>query len=305
MPNYELIIIGAGPAGLTAALYAGRAGLKTLVLERVSPGGRILLSETIENFPGFPGGVSTQELINRMQKQVEELNVEIKLEEALELDCRQRLVKSDSSLYQARAIIFAAGSQPRRLNVPGEEKFTGKGVSYCATCDGPLYKDKEVVVVGGGDAVAEEALYLARFAKGVTVIHRREELRASSILQERLKKNNKINFILSSIVTEVCGALRVDSVKIKNVNDSQERKFPCAGVFIYIGSNPETGILRNQLQLDGSGFIIADENMATSLEGVFACGDCRKKSLYQVITACADGAQAADSAYKYLQTKGV
>jgi len=299
---YDLIIIGAGPAGLTAALYAGRARLKTIILEKMGVGGRILLTETIENFPGFPEGISTQELIRRMEEQVRNLDIEIELEEALELDCKSKSVKTSSETYAAKSIIIATGARARKLNVPGEDRLIGKGVSYCATCDGPLYKEKKVAVVGGGNAVAEEALYLARFAKEVNIIHRRNDLRASGILQERLKENKKINFILSSVVTEIIGSRKVESVKIKNVNSSGEQISACEGIFIYIGYEPETGLIKNKLKLDETGFIITDENLATSEEGVFACGDCRKKTLYQVITACADGAVASESAYKCINS---
>jgi len=301
---HDLIIIGAGPGGLTAALYAGRARLETLMLEKMVVGGRILMSETIENFPGFIGDISTQELIKRMEEQVRSLDIKIESGEVLGLEPKLKSVNAGTRVYSAKAIIIATGARPRKLNVPGEDKLTGKGVSYCATCDGPLYKDKDVVVVGGGNTVAEEALYLARFAKSVNIVHRRDDLRASAILQERFKANKKINFILNNVVTEISGSSRVEAIKIKDVGTAQERIVTCDGVFIYIGYEPETGFLKNKLKLDDAGFIITREDMSTSEEGVFACGDCRKKSLYQVITACADGAIAADSAYKYIASKG-
>jgi len=298
---YDLIIIGAGPAGLTAALYAGRFRLKTLLLEGMSLGGRILMSESIENFPGFPGGVPTHELIKRMEEQVRELEVKIELDQMLDLDCAAKSIKTSSGSYSSRSIIIATGARTKKLGVPGEDKLTGRGVSYCATCDGPLFKEKNVVVIGGGDTVAEEALYLSRIAKTVNIIHRRPQLRASLILQERMKANNKINFILDSVVTEISGSTKVESVKIKNVNTSAEQNIACDGVFVYIGYQPDTEFAKEKLKLDEAGFIITEENMAASCEGIFACGDCRKKTLYQVITACADGAIAADSAFKYLE----
>jgi len=298
---YDLIIVGAGPAGLTAALYAGRFRLNTLLLEGMSLGGRILMSESIENFPGFPGGVSTHELIKRMEEQVRGLEVKIELDQMLDLDCAEKSIKSSSGNYSSKAIIIATGARPKKLGVLGEDKFTGRGVSYCATCDGPLFKEKNVLVIGGGDTVAEEALYLSRIAKSVNIIHRRSQLRASQILQERMKANNKINFILDSVVTEISGSTKVESVKIKNVNTSIEQDIACDGVFVYIGYQPDTEFAKDKLKLDESGFIITEDNMAASCEGIFACGDCRKKTLYQVITACADGAVAADSAFKYLE----
>jgi len=297
---HDLIIIGAGPAGLTAALYAGRSRLDVLMLERMAVGGMILMSETIENFPGFPGGIPTQDLMQRMREQVENLGVKISTEEVSGIDCKNKLVKTGTGEYSARAIVIAVGAKPRRLNVPGEDKLTGRGVSYCATCDAPFFKGKKVIVVGGGNAVAEEALYLTRFAESVSIVHRRDELRASAILQERLRENNKINFILSSKVTEISGGSKVESLKVKDLKTNEEKKLDCSGVFIYIGYDPDTGFLKNELQLDEAGFIITSEMMATSEEGIFACGDCRKKSLYQVITACAEGAIAADSAYKHI-----
>jgi thioredoxin reductase (NADPH) len=298
--TYDLLIVGAGPAGLTAALYAGRSRLKTLILEKIGVGGRILLTEVIENFPGFVDGVHTADLIKRMQEQVTNLGISIVLEEVLEFDCKLKSVQTNAGMYSADAIIIATGANPRKLGVPGEDKLTGRGVSYCATCDGPLYRGKNVVIVGGGNAMAEEALYLTRFAESVSIVHRRGELRASPILQEKLKENKKINFILSSVLTEIIGSGKVEAMKIKDLNTSQEKRIQCEGIFIYIGYNPDTAFLKDKLKLDETGFIITDEDMSTSCEGIFACGDCRKKSLYQVVTACGDGAVAADSAYRYL-----
>jgi thioredoxin reductase (NADPH) len=301
---YDLIIIGGGPAGLTAALYSGRSRLRTLILEKMGVGGRILLTDTIENYPGFVGETSSHELIKRMEEQVRSLAVEIKIEEVLEIDCRQKSIKTSSGVSAANSVIITTGARPKKLGVPNEDRLTGRGVSYCATCDAPFFKEKNVVVVGGGNAVAEEALYLTRFAKQVTIVHRRDEMRASAILQERLKENKKINFALSQVVMEINGVNKLESLKLKNVSTSQERDISCDGIFIFIGYEPETVFLRNKLALDESGFIITDENMATSEDGIFAAGDCRKKSLYQVITACGDAATAADSAYKYITNKG-
>ena len=301
---YDLIIIGAGPAGLTAALYAARSRLKTLLLEKMAVGGRILMSELIENYPGFPEGISTQELMKRMEDQIRAFDVEVQLEAVQEINCVTKTILTNAgSRYQAKAIIIATGAVPRKLNIPGEERLTGRGVSYCATCDASFFKGKNVCVAGGGNAVAEEALYLTRFAKTVTVIHRRDLLRASPILQERLKENPQIQFCLSSIVAEINGAVKVESVTVKDVATGLKKIIACDGIFVYIGYDPDTGFLKDTLQLEEAGFIVSDEAMVTSCEGIFACGDCRKKSLYQVITACADGAVAADSAYKYIASK--
>ena len=300
---YDLIIVGAGPAGLTAALYAGRSRLNTLVLEKMAVGGRILTSETIENFPGF-ASITTHELMLKMEEQVKALDIQIKPGEVLDLDCETKTVKVDDTHYKAEAIILATGVKPRKLGAIGEDRFVGRGVSYCATCDAPFFKGKDVMVVGGGNTVAEEAIYLTRFAKTVSIIHRRNEMRASAILQEKLKENKKINFILSSVVEEIIGKNSVESIKVMNVDSGKESIVACQGVFIYIGYDPDTGFIKCKLKLDETGFIITDDTMQTSMDGIFACGDCRKKPLYQVITACGDGAIAAESAYKYIAKKG-
>lgn len=301
-PAFDLIIIGAGPAGLTAAFYAGRYGLKVAILEKMVAGGRILLTESIENFPGFVGGVLAQDLMQRMQEQVNELGIEVVLEEALFVDCKRKTVKTTAITYTARALIVAVGARPKKLNIPGEEKLTGRGASYCATCDGPLFKNKKVVVVGGGDTVAEEALYLSRLTDSVTIIHRRDQMRASAVLQARLKENKRINFMLSSIVTRIEGTQKVEAIAVKDVLTNKEQVVSCDGIFICIGYEPETALFKDQLRLDESGFIITDEKMGTQEAGVFACGDCRKKTLYQVVTACADGALAAHSAFNYISS---
>lgn len=300
MTVYDLIIVGAGPAGLTAALYAGRSRLNTLLIEKMAVGGRILLSETIENYPGFPGGISTQELMGRMEAQVKELGVKIANEEVIDFDLAQKQVKTSAGSYLARSIILACGAKPRKLDIPGETEFTGRGVSYCATCDAPFFKGKKVLIVGGGNAVAEEALYLSRFASSVVVIHRRSDLRASAILQERMQKNDLISFKLNCIATRIKGAQKVNAVTLKDLISGQESDLGCDGVFIYIGYEPDTGFLKDKMPLDEKGFILTNEEMATSLPGIFACGDCRKKGLYQVVNACGDGAVAADAVYKYL-----
>lgn len=297
---YDLIIIGGGPAGLTAALYAGRSRLKTVILEKMGLGGRILMSQNIENFPGFIEDTSTVTLIEGMKRQIMELDVKVYYDEVIGIDCKEKSVKTSSLVYCASAIILATGAKPRKLDVPGEDEFIGKGISYCATCDAPFYKEKDIIVVGGGNAVAEEALYLARFASSVTILHRRDQMRASAILQEELKKNKKIKFMLNSIITQVEGSNKLESIKVKDVVNESEKTVDCDGVFVYIGYDPDTGFLNNKLKLDESGFIITDEQMATSEKGIFACGDCRRKPLYQVITACGDGAIAGDSAYKYI-----
>ncbi|MDD5595008.1 MAG: thioredoxin-disulfide reductase [Candidatus Omnitrophica bacterium] len=306
MAVYDLVIIGAGPAGLTAGLYAGRFRLKALILEKMSVGGQIILSSTIENFPGFPGEIATYELIEKISQQVKQVDVSIENSEVLEIIPSKQLpepiynIKSSLGDYQARSIIIASGAQSKRLGVEGEEKLIGRGVSYCGTCDGPLFKNKEIIVVGGGDRAIEEALFLSGYARKVTVVHRRQQLRASKILEEKARLNPKINFVLDSVIEKITGTDRVNGVQIKNVASGALNTLSCEGIFIFVGIIPNTNFLRNLLQIDDSGFIITNQNLETSLPGIFASGDCLKKSLYQVVNACGEGAVAADAVHKYL-----
>jgi thioredoxin reductase (NADPH) len=299
---YDLIIIGAGPAGLVAGIYAGRFRLNTLILEKMSPGGQIILSPEIENFPGFPTRISTEELVGRFKKQVDDLGIKIETGEVQEIipDAKLYRIKTQENTYEAKTVIISSGAQAKRLGVKGEEELISRGVSYCGTCDGPLFKNKEIAVIGGGDRAIEEAIFLSSYASRVFLIHRRSALRASRILEEKAKNNPKINFVLDSIVEEISGGSKVEAVKIKNVKTNSLKLLSCSGVFIYVGIKPNTDFLKNLLEIDEEGFIITDEKMQASRTGIFACGDCRKKSLYQVITACADGATAADAAHKYL-----
>lgn len=303
---YDLIIIGAGPAGLSAAIYAGRFRMHTLILEKMAPGGQIILSSNIENYPGFPGGISTDELVNRFKKQVEELGMNVENKEALEIKPNSKSetptydIKTAEAGLQTKSVIIATGAAAKQLGIEGEEKFLGRGVSYCATCDGPLFKDKEVAVIGGGDKAIEEAIFLSGYASKVSLIHRRQAFRASKILQERARSNPKINFVLDAAAEEIQGEDKVTAVQIKNVKTNSKKTLLCQGVFIFVGIKPNTIFLKNILKMDEQGFIITDQEMRTSGEGIFACGDCRKKGLYQVITACGEGAVAADSAHKYL-----
>ncbi|MFH0826781.1 MAG: thioredoxin-disulfide reductase [Candidatus Omnitrophota bacterium] len=303
---YDLIIIGGGPAGLTAALYAGRYRLKTLLLEKMGLGGQILLSWAIENYPGFPGGISTQELMERFKQQIVELDIEIQMEEVLELavtgEPKKPLyhVRTKEKSFETKAVIVAAGALPKRLGIAGEDRLTGKGVSYCGTCDGPLFKNKDILVIGGGDRAIEEAIFLAGYARSVTVVHRRDKLRASKILEEKAAAHSGIKFLLDSVVEEIAGAKYVESVKVKNVKTKVPSTLVCQGVFIFAGIVPNTAFLNNLLKLDASGFIITDWDLKTSQPGIFACGDCLAKSLYQVVTACGEGAEAAAGVMRYL-----
>lgn len=299
---HDLIIIGAGPAGLAAALYAGRFRLDTLIFEKMSAGGQIILSSDIENYPGFPGGISTYELVDRFKKQVHELGLTLEDKDVLDIKQLESnyVVRTADKEYTTRTIIVASGARAKQLGIKGEEKFIGRGVSYCGTCDGPLFRDKDIIAVGGGDRAVEEAIFLAKYANKVYLLHRRQELRASGILVEKAKANPKITFVLDSVAEEVCGSNKVEAVNIRNTKTQAEDKILCQGIFVFVGIEPNTGFIKNMLDTDEKGFIITDQEMRTSREGIFASGDCRKKSLYQVVTACAEGAVAADSVHKYL-----
>jgi thioredoxin reductase (NADPH) len=244
--------------------------------------------------------------MERMHQQIQELNISVELDEVLKLtsDLKSKHpvynIITTTKSYQTKCVIIATGAEPKRLDIEGEAKLIGRGVSYCATCDGPLFRDKEIVVIGGGDRAIEEALFLTGYAKKVTLIHRRGQLRASAILVEKANSNPKINFILESVAEEIMGKDRVEGVSIKNVATNSETSLPCQGVFIFVGIKPNTESFKDILKLDELGFIITDQDLNTALSGVFACGDCRKKSLYQVVTACAEGATAAALTHKYL-----
>ena len=302
---YEIVIIGGGPAGLTAGIYGSRSKRDTLIIEKLLPGGQVGLTDLVENYPGFPEGINGPDLVKRMEEQVKKFGAEILTDEIIDIsligDIKE--IVGRNNVYKAKTVIIASGAEPRKLGVPGEKEFTGKGVSYCATCDGAFFEGQEIAVVGGGDTAVQEAIYLTQFAKKVTIIHRRDKLRASKILQERAFKNEKIEFLWNSIVTEIMGSKRVEKIKIKNVKTQEESVIEKSGIFIYIGLVPNTIYLKGKIKLSEDGYIITDENMKTDIEGVYAAGDIRKKSLRQIVTAVADGAQAAMSAVEYLEEK--
>jgi thioredoxin reductase (NADPH) len=307
--DYDVVIIGGGPAGLTAAVYASRARLKSLLIENISVPSQAILTDHIENYPGFPDGINSFELMEKFKKQAQRFGAEFvsgAVQKIEKLSDNGWEIHVNGKSYTSLSIIISSGARPKRLNIPGEEKLTGRGVSYCATCDAPLYKNKDTVVVGGGDSAIEEALFLAKFVNKVTVIHRRDALRATKILQERALGNKKIDFIWNSIVIEILGENKVSGVKIKNVKRDEEAELRCDGVFIFAGYAPNTDFVKGLLELDRDGYIITDGNMATSIKGIFACGDCRQKLLRQVVTACGDGAIAAFSSQKYIEElKGI
>lgn len=300
--DYDLVIIGAGPAGMTAGIYAARARMNVLLLEKAAPGGQILITDWIENYPGFPEGISGFDLSEKMKTQAEALGLTIKTSEVQSLDLSQDIKKinlKDETLT-TKTIIIATGASPRNLNI-GEEKFVGKGVSFCATCDAPFFRDKTVVAVGGGDTAVQESLFLTKFAQKVYLVHRRDELRAAKILQERAFENDKIEFVWDSVVTGVEGFFGVEAVKVKNVKTNEEKTLKTDGCFIWIGILPNTDFLENNLETDEWGFIKADMKMQTSVPGVYAAGDVRDTPLRQITTAVGDAAIAVSSAEHYIE----
>lgn len=306
--DYDVIIVGGGPAGLTAALYTSRARLKTLVIESTSVPGQAILTDSIENYPGFTEGVNGFELVERFKKQALHFGAELVTGDVKTIGSFENGFKIDfgSKTFSTLSVIIAAGARPKKIGITGEKELTGHGVSYCATCDGALYRDKDVVVLGGGDSAIEEAVFLTRFARKVTVVHRRDRLRATKVVQEKAQANKKIIFTLESIPLEIQGKDKVTSVKIKNIKTEKETQLTCDGVFIFVGYEPNTDFIKGLLKLDEKGFISTDRDMATSKKGIFACGDCTQKLLRQVITACGDGATAAFSAQKYIEEiKGI
>lgn len=299
---YDLIIIGGGPAGLTAAIYASRGGLKTVVLESMMPGGQAASTERIENFPGYAEGVSGFELANSFYKHALNQGTEFIFEPVTGMDLTSTVKKvfTNEQSLEAKAIIVAAGSKSRMLGVKGEDIFHGRGVSYCATCDGAFYKQKKVAVIGGGNAALEEGVYLTKFASEVYIIHRRNEFRAARIAVDRAKENPKVRFVLDSIVEEIIGKDKVEKVLIKNVKTEVQNELEVDGVFVYVGTEPNSKFVCEYFNTDENGYIITDNLLATNIAGVFAAGDIRNTPLRQVATAVGDGALAAVQVEKYL-----
>jgi len=300
---HNLVIIGGGPAGLTAGLYAGRAMLEPILLERLSPGGQVLTTNWVENYPGFPGGVGGFDLMDRMKSQAEEFGLKIISTEVKSIvkESGYFSLQTDSQEFKAKAVILAMGASPKKLHIPGEELLTGKGVSYCATCDGFFYRDQEVAVIGGGDTAIEEALFLTRFCSKVHVIHRRDRLRAIRVLQERAFKEPKIEFIWNTIPLKILGNDQVQGLLLRDLKSQREQELKVQGVFVFIGYAPNSAMVKDLVELDQMGFVITDADMRTSQEGMFAAGDIRAKSLRQISTAVGDGAIAANSALRYLE----
>ena len=302
---YEVIIIGGGPGGLTAGLYTSRARLSTLLIESALFGGQMTTTELIENYPGFPQGVTGDELSRRMEEQAKRFGMETVPQEAVKVSLEGdiKVVQTYESTYRCEALIISTGTEYRKLGVPGEKEFAGKGVSYCATCDGAFFRDSQIVVVGGGDSALTEALFLTKFVKELTIVHRREALRGTKIYQERALANPKIKFLWNSIVQEIKGDSMVRSIIVKNVKTGEIKEFETEGAFLFVGLVPRTQFLKGIVQMDEGGYILTNEHCETSARGIFAVGDCRKKLLRQIATAVGDGATAAFAAEKFLELR--
>jgi thioredoxin reductase (NADPH) len=306
MDDYHVIIIGGGAAGLTAGLYASRAHLKTVLLETMIPSGQAYMTERIENYPGFPDGIGGRELIERFTKQATKFGLEIQQFTAVdrvEIAGEKKVVHAGEKRFSASAVIIATGAQWKKLGIPGEEEFVGKGISYCATCDGAFFKDQEVAVIGGGDTALEDALYLSRLASKVYVIHRRDQLRAQKILQRKASEVPQIEFVWNTVVKEIRGEGVVKTLQLEDLKQAAQRELAVSGAFIAVGQRPNTDLARGLIELDDMGYIITDQDCATSVAGIFAAGDVRQKSLRQISTAVGDGALAAAAAERYIERK--
>lgn len=301
--DYDLVIIGGGPAGLTAGLYASRARLNVILLEKVVPGGQVVTTDWIENYPGFPEGIGGPDLVQKMTAQVQKFDLKIETNAVVSMDLSEPIKKITLSdrVITTHAIIIASGASPKKLGVPGEDTFYGKGVSACATCDGPFFKDSVVAAVGGGDTAVQESLFLTKFAKKVYLIHRRDQLRAEAILQERALANEKIEFLWDSVLTGIKGLTDVEKISVQNLKTGDTKEIAVEGCFIWVGILPNAEFLPEVVELDQYGFIIVDTNMQTSVAGVYAAGDVRSTPLRQIATAVGDAAIAAFSAEHYLQ----
>ena len=302
MRIYDLIVVGGGPAGYTAALYGARAGLDVLVLEKLSVGGQVALTHMIDNYPGFDEGIDGFELGQRMSRGAKRFDAESKLSQVLSVDLKAnpKLIRTDSGDFQARAVVLATGAEPRKLGLANEELLTGQGVHYCAACDGMFYRGKTVVLVGGGNSAAGEALVLARIAKKVILVHRRDSLRAEKAVAAAVEQNPNIEIRWNAEVVRILEKGRVTGVVIRDVNSGEEREEACDGLFVSIGRKPSTELFRGQISLDDEGYIVAGEDTKTNIAGVFAAGDARTKAVRQIVTATADGAVAAWAAERFL-----
>ena len=297
-----MIIIGAGPSGYTAAIYTARAKRDTLVISGMLPGGQLMLTTEVENYPGFSDGILGPELMTIMRKQTERMGATIIDDEVVNVDFRRKPFKvlTYAEEYEADAVIIATGASPRKLGAKGEQEFSAKGVSYCATCDGPFFKNQEIVVVGGGDSAIEEAIFLTKFAKNVHIIHRKDTLRASKIMQDRAFENNKIKFHWNSVIDEIKGSQKVNQIMIRNVTTNQQNIMDVGGLFVAIGHEPNTNLFKGQIELDEQDYIVLKNHTYTSIEGIFAAGDVHDHRYRQAITAAGFGCMAAIDVDKYL-----
>ena len=302
----DVVILGTGPAGLAAAVYAARAERKPLILAGPDLGGQVALTNTVENYPGFPDGVGGGDLFSLFQKQAERFGATVDFSTANEVDLSVRpfRILADSGEYRAKALIIAVGASPRKLGVPGEQEFLGKGVSYCATCDGAFFKGRNVLVVGGGDSALEEGIFLTRYVASETIVHRRNELRAGLLLQERARANEKIRFRLETVVEEIRGGEAVESVAVRNVASGKAETLAAEGVFVFVGHDPNTALFRGQLEMDERGYLRIDERMRTSVPGVFAAGEAADANFRQIATSAGMGVAAALSAERWLESGG-
>lgn len=301
--KFDVIIIGAGPAGYTAGIYCSRAGHKTLILSGILPGGQLVNTTEVENYPGFENGIMGPDLMLDMRKQALKMNTRIIDDEVINVDFRQKPFKAltASEEYEGKAVIIATGANPKKLGLDGEQKYGGRGVSYCATCDGPFFRNQNIIVVGGGDSAIEEATFLTKFATRVHIVHRRDKLRASNIMQQRAFDNEKIQFHWDSEIADIAGDQKVQQVVIKNIKTDEKKTLPAGGVFVAIGHEPNTKIFRNQIDLDEEGYIILKERTKTNLAGIFAAGDVHDRTYRQAITAAGYGCMAAIDVDKYLE----
>lgn len=299
---YDVIIIGSGPAGFTAGIYTSRAKLKTLIISGSLPGGQLMTTSEVENYPGFPNGIFGPELMMNMRQQAERFATTIIDDEVLKVDFKKRpfLISTHSETYEGRAILLCTGASPRKLGIDGEQEFGGRGVSYCATCDGPFFKGEEIAVIGGGDTAIEEATFLTKFGKAVKIIHRRDFLRASKILQEKAFENSKIQFVWNNVVTRIAGNKKIESIDVKNLTTGKTQNLSVGGLFVAIGHEPNTSIFKDQLELDDKGYVVLKENTKTSVEGVFAAGDVHDYRYRQAVTAAGFGCMAALDVEKWL-----
>ena len=303
MQKEKVIIIGSGPAGLTAGLYAGRANLEPLVISGNQLGGQISITSEVENYPGFPEGTTGPELVDLMQKQAERFGARLAIDEVIEVDFSDGppfRLKTHGEEYEAEAVIVTVGASPRRLDIPGENEMIGRGVSFCATCDGFFFREKNVIVVGGGDSALEEAIFLTKFAEQVTVVHRRDELRAGETLKRRADNNEKIQFVWDTVVEEIQGNGKVDSVLARNVKTDETTQIETDGVFIFIGHYPNSGLFEGQLEMDERDYLITDDKMTTSIPGVFAAGEIQDPVFRQIATSVGQGCAAAMQAERWL-----